>query len=196
MSYSPIQYDQHGITTAPFSLADQTQVYQQREGHSMTWASSDVQEPSGPQWNYVDPNVIEHSLSGSYVSPTLKEKASASSFSTTPRPIPPRDGSWTFEIVTIVLSLGAVGSICAVLAHYNDNGLPEWPNDITLNTIIALLATAANAAMTVSIQSGLSQFKWIRFKLSRAPLSDMEAFDEASRGTWGAVKLLVTGRGG
>ncbi|CAJ2500252.1 Uu.00g031050.m01.CDS01 [Anthostomella pinea] len=50
--------------------------------------------------------------------------------------------------------------------------------------------------MNVSLQNGLSQLKWIRFKHSRAPLMDMERFDDASRGTLGALKLLIFGRGG
>lgn len=109
--------------------------------------------------------------------------------------LPPK-GSWFLEIITILISWAAVGAIMGVLARYNGAALPEWPYYITLNALIALLATIATACMGVSLQSGLSQLKWIRFKESKAPLSDMEAFDEASRGTWGALKLLATTRGG
>ncbi|KAF3039979.1 hypothetical protein E8E11_004963 [Didymella keratinophila] len=42
----------------------------------------------------------------------------------------------------------------------------------------------------------MEQAKWIRFKKSTAPLSDMESFDDASRGSWGSMKLLATARGG
>ncbi|KAK6069239.1 hypothetical protein SCUP234_07097 [Seiridium cupressi] len=104
--------------------------------------------------------------------------------------------SWTLELVTIVLALAAVGGIMGVLAHFNNKPLPDWPYYITLNALIALLAAVAIATMTISLQNGISQLKWIRFKESRVPLADMEAFDEASRGTWGALKLLATARGG
>ncbi|KAH6648926.1 hypothetical protein BKA67DRAFT_594282 [Truncatella angustata] len=79
----------------------------------------------------------------------------------------------TPEVTTIVLAFAAVGGIMGVLAHFNNRSLSDWPYYVTLNALIALLAAE-----------------------SRAPLADMEAFDEASRGTWGALKLLATARGG
>lgn len=105
-------------------------------------------------------------------------------------------GSWTLEIVTILFAFGAVGGIMGVLARFENRPLPDWPYYITLNALIALLAAVALATMSVSLQNGISQLKWIRFKESRAPLADMETFDEASRGSWGALKLLATARGG
>ncbi|KAI0189240.1 hypothetical protein F4808DRAFT_45634 [Astrocystis sublimbata] len=109
---------------------------------------------------------------------------------------PNTKGSWLHEILAVVISLGAVGSIIGVLAKFNGQSLPDWPYYITLNAIIAVLAAVITAAMNVSIQNSMSQLKWIRFTTSPAPLSDMEAFDDASRGTWGAMKLLFTVRGG
>lgn len=105
-------------------------------------------------------------------------------------------GSWILEIITITLAFAAVGGIMGVLAHFDDRPLPDWPYYITLNALIALLATVAIATMSISLSNGISQLKWIRFKESKAPLADMEKFDEASRGTWGALKLLATARGG
>jgi hypothetical protein len=104
--------------------------------------------------------------------------------------------TWTFEILALVVALSAVAAIVGVVAHYNGQALPDWPHDITLNALIALLATFANATISVCLSSGISQAKWIRFKKSTAPLSDMESFDDASRGSWGSMKLLVTARGG
>ena len=105
-------------------------------------------------------------------------------------------GSWVFEIVSLLISAAAVAGIIGLLAHFDGRSLPTWPLNITLNTLIALLATLANANLAIPLQSGLSQLKWVRFKAGRAPLTDMEAFDDASRGTWGAMKLLVKARGG
>ena len=47
------------------------------------------------------------------------------------------------------------------------------------------------AAMLIVVNEGLSQLKWLWFRDSRR-LHDMVAFDEASRGTWGSLKLLRT----
>lgn len=107
-----------------------------------------------------------------------------------------RNGTWTFEILALTVALGAVAAIIGVVFRYNGRALPDWPHDITLNALIALLATLANATISVCLSSGISQAKWIRFKQSAAPLSDMEVFDEASRGSWGSMKLLATARGG
>ncbi|KAI0965900.1 hypothetical protein F4678DRAFT_476309 [Xylaria arbuscula] len=105
-------------------------------------------------------------------------------------------GSWIPEIIAVIIALGAVGSIIGVLAKFNGHALPEWPYYITLNALIAVLAAVTAAAMNISLQNSMSQLKWIRFKETRTRLSDMEAYDEASRGTWGAIKLMFTLRGG
>ncbi|KAI0913053.1 hypothetical protein F4823DRAFT_103363 [Ustulina deusta] len=105
-------------------------------------------------------------------------------------------GSWIPEIIAVMIALGAVGSMMGILAKFNGHALPEWPYYITLNALIAILAAVTTAAMNISLQNSMSQLKWVRFKESRTRLSDMEAFDEASRGTWGAIKLLFTLRGG
>ncbi|MCJ1307443.1 hypothetical protein MMC25_001089 [Agyrium rufum] len=102
---------------------------------------------------------------------------------------------WNLEVTSLIVAAASIAGIIGVLAHFSGRALPEWPLNITLNTLIALLATVANANLSPVVQSGLSQLKWIRFK-DRAPLADMEAYDDASRGTWGALKLLVRLRGG
>ncbi|KAI0871872.1 hypothetical protein GGS24DRAFT_503389 [Hypoxylon argillaceum] len=106
------------------------------------------------------------------------------------------DGTWIPEITAVTISLGAVGSILGILAKFNGHALPEWPYYITLNALIALLAAVTTATMNISVQNSMSQLKWIRFNESRTRLSDMDAIDEASRGTLGSIKLLFTLRGG
>ncbi|KAJ0165865.1 hypothetical protein CTA2_9699 [Colletotrichum tanaceti] len=105
-------------------------------------------------------------------------------------------GSWTFEIVSLCVSVIAAAAIVGVLAAYDGKPLASWRFQITINAVIALLATVATATMAVVLSSGISQLKWIHFKTRRQPLSDMEVFDDASRGTWGALMMLVKLRGG
>ncbi|KAK3332723.1 hypothetical protein B0T19DRAFT_482928 [Cercophora scortea] len=107
-----------------------------------------------------------------------------------------KSNSWTLETVSMAVAVIAVAAIIAVLAYYDQKPLPSWPYSITLNAVIAILATVATASMGVPLSSGLGQLKWIRFKQGRAPLSDMEIFDDASRGVLGAVNLLFRARGG
>jgi hypothetical protein len=105
-------------------------------------------------------------------------------------------GSWTVEITSFAIALMSLAAVIGVLAYYDGKSMPNWPTSVTLNTLIALLIAIANAALASPLQQGLSQLKWINFKRERRPLTDMEAFDDASRGMWGSMKLLVTGRGG
>lgn len=105
-------------------------------------------------------------------------------------------GSWLYEILSVTIALGAVGSTLGILAKFNGRSLPEWPYYITLNALIAVLVAITTATMNMALQSSMGQLKWIRFTESKARLFDMEAFDDASRGTWGAIKLLFTFRGG
>jgi Protein of unknown function (DUF3176) len=105
-------------------------------------------------------------------------------------------GSWTVEIISFTIVLLSLASVIGVLAHYNGEAMPDWPTGMTLNTLIALLTAIANAALASPLQQGISQLKWVNFKRGSRPLTDMEAFDDASRGIWGSVKLLVMGRGG
>lgn len=107
-----------------------------------------------------------------------------------------KTGTWTFEIVSLLFAVAAVASIIAILAYYDGKPLPSWPYEITLNALIAVLTTVANAAMAVPLSSGLGQLKWERFKTGYEPLTDMEVLDDASRGALGALTLLRKMRGG
>ncbi|KAK2056872.1 hypothetical protein LY76DRAFT_547640 [Colletotrichum caudatum] len=104
-------------------------------------------------------------------------------------------GSWMFEVVSLFVAILATASIIGVLGAYDGKPLASWRFQITINAVIALLATVATATIAVVLSSGISQLKWIRFN-RRRPLSDMEVFDDASRGTWGALMMLVKRRGG
>ena len=105
-------------------------------------------------------------------------------------------GSWLLEIVSLLASALSIAMIIGILFYFDGRALPDWPNGITLNTLIALLTAIANASIAAPLSSGLSQLKWIHFKQERRPLTDMELFDDASRGVYGAMKLLVFAHGG
>lgn len=107
-----------------------------------------------------------------------------------------KTGSWIWEVVAMLLAVGAIASIIALLVRYNGRPLPSWPYEITLNALIAVLTTIANASMAFPLSSGLGQLKWERMKKGYAPLADMEVLDEASRGAWGAINMLRRLRGG
>lgn len=99
------------------------------------------------------------------------------------------------ETISFAISLSSLAAIVGVLALFDGRRIPNWPTGLTLNTLIALLTASANAAITTPLQQGLGQLKWIIFQSESRPLTDMEHFDEASRGVLGSAKLLVLGIG-
>ncbi|KAI1069966.1 hypothetical protein LB507_007939 [Fusarium sp. FIESC RH6] len=98
---------------------------------------------------------------------------------------------WAWEITSIVFALVLLIAIIAAPAHYNDKVLRQWPYDITLNTIIAILSTFMRAAMMLVLAELVGQMGWQSLRKPR-PVSDLHHFDNASRGILGAFNLLWT----
>lgn len=127
-------------------------------------------------------------------------------FSEPTPPLPPRqpaqrDGLddvvnswWLFELLAWVISAIAMVVLIITLFLVDDHPLPHWPMKITLNSFISILATIVKAAMVVPIAEGISQLKWLWFKKAGV-LKDIQTFDEASRGMWGSMKLLLSTKG-
>jgi hypothetical protein len=123
---------------------------------------------------------------------------------------------WTGEVLSLLLGVVMLISAChlpppasrvtaanqshaviiSVLAAADGRSPPQWPLGITLNTLLAFLAAVSKIAFMVPIAAGLGQLKWMWFSAGPArPLSDFEAFDDASRGAWGSVKLIIHNKG-
>nr|KAK5444628.1 hypothetical protein LTR18_004332 [Exophiala xenobiotica] len=109
---------------------------------------------------------------------------------------------WGAEIVASILSIASLLSIVILLKEYegkgiNDLGLPSW---LTLNGIVATIATLNRVCMMLPVGSALSQEAWLWFsgtgqtgKVS-SRLQDLERSDAASRGAWGSLVLLFVSR--
>ncbi|KAK7949048.1 uncharacterized protein PG986_009934 [Apiospora aurea] len=111
--------------------------------------------------------------------------------------LPPRpaksaeeSGWWMFEIIACCGSTIALAAILVTLGLMDQRPLHAWPMKITLNSFIAFMSTIAKAALVIPVAEGISQLKWIWFR-SKGSLEDIQKFDEASRGSWGSLKLLL-----
>ncbi|KAH0441178.1 hypothetical protein CcaCcLH18_02088 [Colletotrichum camelliae] len=102
--------------------------------------------------------------------------------------------AWWQELVWCAISLLSVCALYIVLRHYDNKPLPNWPSGLTLNTVIALLATVARSAFVIPVSEGLSQLKWLWYRKQRT-LKDFQDFDAASRGPWGSLQLVKTTKG-
>ncbi|KAI5862008.1 hypothetical protein GGS23DRAFT_574130 [Durotheca rogersii] len=85
--------------------------------------------------------------------------------------------------------------MAGVLGRFDGQPTSTWPNTVlTLNGLIAILATLCRASFMLPVAAALSQAKWNRFTDPRDQkyhrLDDFQLFDDASRGPWGSVHLL------
>ena len=99
---------------------------------------------------------------------------------------------WWIETICALLSVCCVLAIWILLKQQDTHPFPQWPSSMTLNAVISALATLAKALMAVPVAACLGQLKWDRFgQNSSVPIAEFESLDDASRGTWGSIKLLV-----
>lgn len=107
----------------------------------------------------------------------------------------PSQNRWLFELLAAVVSVLAMVALLGVLDGYNDRVVQILPLGITLNGMVAVLATISRTSLMIPVASGLSQGKWLWFSPIKAlpngrRLEDLRMFDNASRGSWGSLELL------
>lgn len=101
---------------------------------------------------------------------------------------------WGMEIVNWFFASFAITAIVITLQLHDGKTLPEWPFDLTLNALISIFATIGEISLMMPVTACISQLKWLSFTRKRS-LQDFEAFDDASRGRMGSLKLLIKLRG-
>jgi len=136
----------------------------------------------------------------------LTEPSSVSDFARTQSRTQPSRSSflrwWLPEIFASILSVASLASIVIVLGHYNGQGLNDLnlPNSLTLNGIIAAIATLNRVALMVPVGSAMSQEAWLWFSSAsqrgtcRSRFRDLNLSDDASRGAWGSLVFLFVAR--
>jgi hypothetical protein len=104
---------------------------------------------------------------------------------------------WLPELVSS--SLSVISLVCLVLVLRIYNGRPltdlDLPPYLTLNTVVALIATINSACLTAPICAALMQEMWIKYldKIERnkdCQLRDMVRFYDASNGVIGSLMFL------
>ncbi|KAF2731233.1 hypothetical protein EJ04DRAFT_526326 [Polyplosphaeria fusca] len=101
---------------------------------------------------------------------------------------------WLLEIISWSLSAACMAGIMIVLFVYKDKRIPKWPLGLTLNAYISVLSKVASASLLLPVSEAIGQLKWGWFRNSRK-MWDFEIFDNASRGPWGSLQLLVRTKG-
>jgi hypothetical protein len=99
--------------------------------------------------------------------------------------------SWLYECAALAVSVGCLVALAVMLGIYDSKETPQLPYNITLNALISVLSTAAKSSLLFAVAGTLGQVKWVWFTEKRE-LSDMQTFDDATRGPWGALVLLCS----
>jgi len=102
---------------------------------------------------------------------------------------------WIPELLWSLLSLVCLAAIIAVMKGYDGQSLADWPLAIPLNGLVAFLEAICRVSLVVPLTEGLAQLKWNWFARRQRPLSDLQAFEDASRGTAGSIKFIFQRKG-
>jgi hypothetical protein len=106
---------------------------------------------------------------------------------------------WLVEILSWIFSAVCMVAIITVLIILKDQKLTKWSlaekTGLTLNAYISVLSKMAGAALILPVSEALGQLKWSWFLGHSKQMWDYEIFDNASRGPWGSLLLLVRTKG-
>ncbi|KAK5713367.1 hypothetical protein LTR17_017612 [Elasticomyces elasticus] len=108
---------------------------------------------------------------------------------------------WLPELAASIIALAALSGTVIVLLVYDGRAATELQiyGALTLNGLIAILATIARASLLIPVCSAIMQEMWLFFAdeakrdASESKLGDMALFANASRGAMGGFVLLVRG---
>lgn len=101
-------------------------------------------------------------------------------------------GSWAWEIGAVTLAVVGLVLLVAFLVKINSTPYASWQYNASPNTIVSIIVTITKAAVLVSVSSCLGQLKWNLFQ-NPVPLYHMQVIDQASRGPWGSLEVLLRG---
>lgn len=106
---------------------------------------------------------------------------------------------WVPELIASALSVASFGSIVVLLLIYDRCAVArlDMPSGLTLNGILALLATMGRVCLCVPVCSGLLQEMWLylaresKKTTPKSRLEDLDLFVRASYGVVGSSEFLA-----
>ncbi|KAF3002228.1 hypothetical protein E8E14_004282 [Neopestalotiopsis sp. 37M] len=132
-----------------------------------------------------------------FAEPPIDHLAAHMSVSLKPQPIRTRYFAhryWAWEISASILSISCIVSIVGVLIHEQNKPLSQWgfgQRYLSPNVVVSFLGTLGKSACLVAVAEIVSQLKWMHYQNSPQKLIDLQLFDDASRGPWGALQLAI-----
>ena len=98
---------------------------------------------------------------------------------------------WLWEVAASILGILCLVSIIGVLIFENGRPLDDWRLGIAPTAVVSFLGTLTKSTMLLATSEVISQSKWLHFQQAPQKLSDLEIFDAASRGPYGAAMLML-----
>lgn len=99
-------------------------------------------------------------------------------------------GWWLWEISGTVLSIACMVAILIILPYLDNSPLNDWRFSVAPSTMISTFITVAKTSMLLAVAAGISQLKWQHFHEETRPLYELNIYDEATRGPWGALAFI------
>lgn len=105
---------------------------------------------------------------------------------------------WLWEILASLFSIVCVAAIAGLLASVQGMPLDHWQRGsagrtISPTAVVSIIGAISKSMCMLAVAEILAQLKWMHFARGRTRrLVDLELFDSASQGPWGALQLLVT----
>ncbi|KAI1416841.1 hypothetical protein F5Y13DRAFT_204215 [Hypoxylon sp. FL1857] len=106
-----------------------------------------------------------------------------------------RGSNWNWEVGALVLSFTALITLLVILIYVDGRPLDQWKSTLSLNTLVSGLGAVSRTSLGFAISSCLGQVKWNWFKKRPDNLIAFDRFDDASRGPWGSLWLIIWLRG-
>ncbi|PVI00994.1 hypothetical protein DM02DRAFT_489062, partial [Periconia macrospinosa] len=97
---------------------------------------------------------------------------------------------WIWEFLGWLLGTFVITGTVILLHKSNQTFVTDWHYNVQLSTLVAVLAQVTQSLLLFTTQSCISQLKWTWFKKGH-PTLDLERYDQASRGPWGSLRILV-----
>ncbi|THV53529.1 hypothetical protein BGAL_0048g00250 [Botrytis galanthina] len=99
------------------------------------------------------------------------------------------DWKWEFFASLIVIACPFI--IITTLYPNAGKPSPEWPFQISINTLLSIYGLVFKTCLTFIVTSCIGQLQWAWFS-SHRPLYDVVCYDRATRGPWGSIQLLCS----
>ncbi|KAK8023930.1 hypothetical protein PG993_011996 [Apiospora rasikravindrae] len=102
-----------------------------------------------------------------------------------------QDYWWLWELATIFMSFVSMAVAIVALAVEDGKSLDDWDFTIQPNSLISVFITLSKSATMTVLTGAITQSMWMQFEQRSTPLMRVEEIQEAGRGPWGSIKLLM-----